>query len=223
MRKYRNQEGDNRLYFEDLGRPLVDKAFMAKIQKHLGTLATSHDFDVEIRQTPAITYVIGTEIKHALRHGSKITSNAASTNDIIENIKNHGLISPVQTDKGLIVEVQSLGFKSFGDGRRDIQVRIKDIPRIDGFGSVIYDERRLIQASIGLPYARNEINRKNRFEKPETKTSVSLILGTIVMAKNRPFDISINTSLNSQLNGQKLVLGKLSSFNAFEKIGFKTS
>ena len=220
MRNFKKDSPDNsgvhHLFFEDLGRPLVDKAFMAKLTHQIGKLATSHDFDMIYRQTPSITYIIGTEIKHARRSGSRLTSDVNTTDDVIENLKNNGILSPLQTDKGMQLKIESFYFKSFGDGRRDVRVRLRDIPRIDGFGSVIYDERRIVQSNLGLPYARDEINQTSPLEEMKSRSSISLMLGTMAMPKNRPFDLSISMKLNEQLSSQNIVIGKLSAYDAFK-------
>ena len=221
MRSYKknNDQLNNihHLFFEDLGRPLVDKAFMAKLSHHIGRLATSHDFAVTYRKTPAITYIIGNEIKHARGVDSKHTRDISNTEELIENLKNNNVLSPLQTDRGMQLAVESFYFKSFVDGRRDVRARLRDIPRIDGFGSVIYDERRIIQSSLGLPYARDEINQSGRIDEMKSRSSISLIIGTIAMPKNRPFDISISMKLNEELSKQTLVIGKLSAYDAFKQ------
>ena len=207
------------IYFEDLGRPLEDKIWMTNFLESIGRIATRFDLKLSLRERPAITYVLGNEIKYASQIGRLAIDNPDSTNGLIQSLKQRGIVNERKAGFGIETSVSNISLKSLpnGNGPKEIRAIIKDIPTLRGFGGEIYEERRLVQAAIGLPYAVTEIS---RIFKPTTENTprnpvLNLIIGTIATRNRLPLNIEVLEHLKQDLNNSRIVIGKLASYNAF--------
>ena len=196
----------------DLGRKLENNDRMQSLVTAVGKLVLFETGSTLVpKKNPGVVYVLGTEIRKAKQLHNLLALNTFSTDDLIEKIKQERILPGNSLEYSLIARLGSVSLKQTRfPGKHEVRLRLKHIPQLDGKGSVLYDERHIIQHNLGIL---RPINGDNSVALKPNK--LTLLLGSI--DTNEDIDtLRIEENLSRKLIAKQINLTGISSYDAFK-------
>ncbi len=202
------------ILYEDIGRPIENDSRLDDLKGKVGKLASINSCILSFKKNPNVVYALGSEIKMVRQKGGVYVANTSTSNQVLSNMIEAQLFPNLLLDIGLSAEISDVTYKQLKNGnRKDLRLKLKDVPNFDNQGSVLYEERHAIQYHLGLlrPRFNHESSDNSKAIKPRP---VTLLLG-IFEGPNPISESRFVESLATSLIGKTVHLAKISTFDAF--------